>query len=58
MIIRTFRIPKENKLYDHEKTNFKTIMVQRREQLERKLPTFKILICLLQYVSHNMLKRN
>ena len=42
MIISTFRIPKEKKLY--EKNDFKTIMVQRREQLERKLPIFKILI--------------
>lgn len=42
MIISTFRIPKEKKLY--EKNDFKTIMAQRREQWERKLPTFKILI--------------
>ena len=40
MIISTFRIPKEKTLY--EINDFKTIMVQRREQLERKLPTFKI----------------
>ena len=42
MIISTFRITKEKKLY--EKNDFKTIMAQRREQLERKLPTFKTLI--------------